>query len=154
MEWIIGTWVLETDAEEDAPEDAPVAAKEGDRLRMTIECEWGLNKNVIHTHFAMTVNGESVYVGDGTIGWAADKKRIVGSSFNTTGGYGSVVYTIVDEKTFTGAGRDVSPNAEVTEDTTIANWTDQDTVTFTKTDITAGGEKKPDEPPLEFKRKR
>jgi hypothetical protein len=100
----------------------------------------------------MTVNGKTVYVGNGMIGWAADKKRVVGSSFNSTGGYGNVVYTIVDESTFKGAGRDVSSTGEVTEDTTTAKWVYQDTVTFTKTDIMAGGEKQPDEPPLKFKR--
>ena len=152
MEWIIGTWVLEMEAPEDSPADAPVATKQGDQLRMTIECEWGLNQNVIHSRFVMTVNGETVYIDNGMIGWAADKKQIVGSSFNSTGGYGRVLYTIVDEKTFLGVGRLVSPNGEVTEDTTTAKWVYQDTVTFTKTDIMAGGEKQPDQPPLKFKR--
>ena len=153
MEWLIGTWVAETEAPEDTPENFPFAAKKGDAIKLILVAEWGLNKNVIRSHFTMTVNNELALTAEGTMGWAADKNQIIESSFDTTGGRGETVYNDVSENAFQGSSRDVSPDGTVTE-SIITVTVNDDTITAKKTNITVGAEKKPDEPPLEFKRKK
>ena len=86
------------------------------------------------------------------MGWAVDKQQLIGSGFDSLGGRGETAYTIVDDKTFTMRQHEVSPTGEITTVTTTVELTDEDTVTIQRTDITEGGEKKPDDPPVDLKR--
>ena len=153
MEWIIGTWVLEMGAPEDAPPDSPIVIEKGDPIKVIISCEWGLNKNILRTQMKVLVNDVLWSTSDAITGWATDKKQIIGSSFDTLGGREESV-TTVDEKCFKMKHREVSPDGEITTVTTIVTRADEDSITSQRTDITVGGEKQPDEPPMTLQRKK
>jgi hypothetical protein len=153
LEWLVGEWVVEFEAPEDAPADSPIAVKKGDPLRITSKYEWGLNKNVIKHQMAVLMNDELLMASESTIGWAVDKTQVIGSGFNTLGGRGESVFTVVDDKSLKVNVMRISSEDEVRKETVIVKMIDKDTVTSQAIDRTVNGEQEPDdEEPVTWKR--
>jgi hypothetical protein len=150
LEWSIGEWVWEGEV----PETIPGFGEKGDSFVMTIKIEWGLNKNVTNLRMEALVKEESVWMSEGTTGWDAEKQRLVSYSFDSLGARGEGIFSEASKDGFVAKDRTVSPDGTVKDETSTVKRIDRDTFTVQKTDIAAGGEKMPDEPPLEFKRKK
>ena len=152
MEWMIGTWGVELVAPEDAPNDALFAVKKGDAIKFTIKFKWGLSKSVIESEAALFVNEVLLLEGKGLSGWAAEKKQIIGSGFDTIGGRFETAYTIVDENTIQMKQREVAGDGMITNVTITMTRMSEDIVKHERKNISVGGVEMPDEPPGEFKR--
>jgi hypothetical protein len=83
VEWMIGTWQAEMEADEDSP-----VAKKGDKLDFTMTSEWALNKNVIESVWSLKKGEFTLITAKVMRGWDPVEKQIVHGAFDSIGGHG------------------------------------------------------------------
>jgi hypothetical protein len=149
LEFMIGEWVLEDTMDEDVPN----IGEAGDHFLLTIKWGWGLRKNIINEQLIVRVNDKMTWSTRAMIGWDAEKKQIVSTSFDSLGGHGGAVIACTEDG-FTMKNRTVSAEGTPSTSTVIIKRVDEDTIGGETKDITEDGEKKPDRPYVELKRKK
>jgi hypothetical protein len=149
LEWMIGEWVLD-----DTMDGAvPNIGEAGDHFVLTIKWSWGLRKNMINEQMTVRVNDQVKWMSRAIKGWDAEKKQIVTTGFDSLGGHGDGIITCTEDG-FKIKNRTVSPEGIPGEATVIVKRVDDDTIGGETKDITEGGEKQPDRPYVELKRKK
>jgi hypothetical protein len=149
MEFMIGEWVLDDTMEEAVPN----IGEAGDHFVLTIKWSWGLRKNMINEQMTVHVNDKVKWTTRSIKGWDAEKKQIVSTGFDSLGGHGHAVITCTEDG-FTIKNRNVSPEGTPSTSTVIIKRVDEDTIGGETKDIIENGEKKPDRPYVELKRKK
>jgi hypothetical protein len=140
LEWLIGTWAVDVEL----TEGIPGVAEKGEMMNLVGTAKWGLAKNVMRMRLVTSLKGKQIRVEEGTIGWDAEKKQIVEYRFDSLGGRSTITVTHVDKSMAKSRTREVAPDGSIKTFTNTLKMIDNDTVESTLTDITEGGEKKPD----------
>ena len=109
MEWLVGKWEASTKLDE----AIPGVAEKGDKVHVTMEVKWGLNKNVLLVDITTVINGFTVSE-QGMDGWDAEEGKVVGFGFDSTGARIEGIFTF-GKDTVTIATKRISAEGKIEE---------------------------------------
>ena len=147
LEWMIGTWESESEAQDGIPGLLP----KGDKMNLRLDCAWRLNKNAIGVEYTIKAKGKNVLTYNGMIGWHPAEKQIIAGGFDSLGGHARSLWTKEGDG-WKFESKSIRGNGTGTSGTTVISDISEDSMTGQGVNRKRDGEDQPDAPKVVWKR--
>ena len=146
--WLIGRWEGQFVLPEGIPDLGPPGSIVSDEQSL----RWILDKRFIQYNFTSRIDGEVSAEGREVIGWDASSKHLVHWCFGSTGLHGSGVWRR-DGEAWVLDWSGTAPDKTTYSGSSVHRLLNKNTYTWQMTKLTNNGEKLPDWPVVEYRRK-
>lgn len=141
LEPLIGTWTGAWDTSQDRP---TAGLKKGEELTLTVTWKWEVHKSAISLNYAVgRPDSDPVWKSTWLIGWDTANKRIICTSFESTGGHARADDWEIQGDRVTFKGKGSLPDGRKTAWTMVYADIKKDSCVTYLTDMMVDGEEQP-----------